>query len=112
MKEEIKQNLKNTNTWLRLVFMILFSIFYFVSISLYSVMLAFQVLVALITGNPNERVRAFHAQLVQYIYRVLRYISFGSEKKPFPFDDWPRDEPEARIAETTFTTEKGEGDNV
>ncbi len=111
MNEEIKQNIKNTNTWIRLIFMILFGLFYFVSISLFSVMLIFQILVALITGSPNERIRLFQAQLVQYIYRVLRYISYGTEKKPFPFDDWPRDEPELRIEETSVTTDRSNAEN-
>ena len=94
MKEEIKTNLKNTNTWLRLLFMVLFSAFYFLAISVFGAMLAFQILVALLTGNPNERVRQFHAQLVKYIYQVLRYVSFGTEEKPFPFSDWPDETPE------------------
>ncbi len=106
--EEIKQNLKNTNTWLRLVFMVLFGFFYFVAIALYGAMLIFQIIVSLVTGLPNERVRTFHASLVRYIYQVLRYISYGTERKPFPFDEWPQDEPESLgrdIAEVNKSTE-------
>lgn len=92
MKEEIKTNLKNTNTWLRLLFMVLFSAFYFLAIFLFGALLTFQILVALITGSPNERIRPFHGQLARYIYQVLRYVSYGTEEKPFPFADWPEGE--------------------
>jgi len=95
MKEEIKTNLKNTNTWLRLLFMALFGAFYFLAIFVFGALLAFQILVALLTGKPNERIRQFHAQLVKYIYQVLRYVSFGTEERPFPFSEWPDEAPEA-----------------
>lgn len=94
MKEEIKTNLKNSSTWLRLLFMALFAAFYFLAIFVFGALLIFQILVALITGSTNERIRQFHAQLVKYIYQVLRFVSFGTEEKPFPFAEWPDETPE------------------
>ena len=89
MKEEIKGNLKNTGTWLRLLFMVLFGAFYFLAIFLFGALLIFQIIVALLTGSPNERVSSFHSQLARYIFQVLRYVSYCTEEKPFPFADWP-----------------------
>jgi hypothetical protein len=92
MKEETKENLKNTNTWLRFVFMILFIIFFNFAEMLLMLIVAFQFIVSLIAGSPNERVKPFSRQLSRYIYEVLLFLSYNTEEKPFPFSDWPGEE--------------------
>jgi hypothetical protein len=88
-REEIKSNLKNTKTWLRVVFMVLFALFYGVAISVYWAIVIFQVIYSLITSNINERVLQFSSSLTQYLYSVLNYMTFQTEETPFPFNEWP-----------------------
>jgi len=89
MKEETKENLKNTGTWMRFIYMVLFIIFYGIAEGLLMFIVLFQFIVTLITSTPNERVRPFSRQLSRYIYNVLLFLTYNSEEKPFPFSDWP-----------------------
>jgi hypothetical protein len=90
-KAEIKQNLKNTNTWLRLFIMILFIIFFGAAISIFGLLLLFQIVFSLLTGKSNERVRIFSKRLTSYLYQILVYLSYTSDERPFPFSDWPEE---------------------
>ena len=91
MKEETKENLKRSSTWLRFIFMVLFAIFYSIAAWLLVILIVFQFIVTLITASPNERLKPFSRQLTQYIYDIFMYLSYNSENKPFPFSDWPAD---------------------
>jgi len=48
-----------------------------------------QFLFAIITGNNNEQLRDFGGSLSRFIYEALRFLSYNTEEKPFPFADWP-----------------------
>ena len=87
--EEIKQNLKNKSMWLRVLFMVLFAIFYGIAISIFWAVVVFQVLYGLITGTANGRVVDFSRNLTAYLYDILRYLTMQFEEKPFPFNEWP-----------------------
>ena len=90
-KAEIKQNLKNTNTWFRLLIMILFMVFFAAAINVFGLLLLFQIIFSLLTGKSNERVRLFSKRLASYLYQILVYLSYSTEEKPFPFSDWPEE---------------------
>jgi len=89
--EEIKENVTNTNVWLRLLYMVLFSILYWAAEAILGVVIVFQFLFLLITGNKNDKVLAFGAQLSTYAYQIFRYLTFNSEEQPFPLGEWPND---------------------
>ena len=89
MNEEIKKNLKNTNAWLRLIFMVLFIFLYSIAIMVLWVVVFLQIVFNLFTASPNSKILPFSSQLSKYIYEILLYLSFNSEEKPFPFGDWP-----------------------
>ena len=76
MKEDVKKNLKNTNVWLRFVFMILFVIIYqSIAIIVMALVIIFQFVYTLITGSPNPKVEPFSRQLAKYIYEILLFLS-------------------------------------
>ena len=91
MKEEVKKNLKDTNAWLRVLFMILFGCIYSLAIIVMWVLVLFQLTFSLLTGSPNTKIEPFSRQLSKYIYEILLYLSYNTEEKPFPFADWPAD---------------------
>ncbi len=88
--EEIKNNIKNTNAWLRLLFIIIFLLFYGIAEMVFWFSVLVQVLFNLIGGKVNQNLRLFTARLAAYIYAVLRYVGFQTEEKPFPFSSWPK----------------------
>lgn len=89
--EEIKEHVKDTSAWTRLLFMLLFAALYWVAEVVIGVVVVFQFLCVLFTGNRNEKVLALGAQLSTYAYQIFRFLTYNSEEKPFPFADWPSD---------------------
>jgi len=88
---ELKEHVKDTNVWIRLLFMLLFSIIYSVAEVVIAVVVFFQFLHVLFTGKKNEKVLSLGSQLSSFAYQVFSYLTYNSEVKPFPFTDWPSD---------------------
>jgi Flp pilus assembly protein TadB len=90
----LEQNLKSRSTWLRLLFMILFGVLFEVTRLLTAVVVVVQFFHVLFTGEPNARAKEFGQSLASYAYQVVRYLTFNTEVRPFPFDaEWPNGEP-------------------
>jgi len=92
MDDEVKGNLKNADAWTRLLYIVIFYVLYGAAKVVLFVMVLFQFLSTLFTGKTNERLLGFGKQLSEYIYQVVRYLSYTSDDKPFPFADWPAGE--------------------
>lgn len=75
--------------WTRLLYMILFSVLYKAAEFIMWVVVLFQIIVTLVTGSPNERALRFGKQLSVYVYGLWAYLTYNTERKPFPFADWP-----------------------
>lgn len=102
MSSELKENLTNTSTWGRALFMILFGIIYSVAEVVLTAVIVIQFLFVLFSGEKNDRLLHFGKEVSLFIYQVFLFLTFNSEEKPFPFADWPKDaELEAVTAENT-----------
>lgn len=88
MNDDIKESLKDNSTWMRVLYMAIFVIIFNIVEFLIAALVIFQVLVLLFTGEKNQRLLGFGSMLSLYVYRILRYLTFNSEEKPFPFADW------------------------
>lgn len=49
-----------------------------------------QFIFSLITGEDNPQLRKFGHSLSMYIFDTLKFLTYASEEKPFPFADWPQ----------------------
>jgi len=94
MEPELRSNLRETSTWKRLVFMVLFAVAFQLGELLLAAVAVIQFLFRLITGGCNDRLAVFGAGLAEYLRQVVAYLTFASESRPFPFDNWPDAEPE------------------
>ncbi len=97
--EELKSNLLSAEHWMRLVFMILFALVLYVAGFVMSFLVIVQFIFALVTGKANVNLRQLGDSLSQFIYAVLRFLTYNTDDKPFPFDAWPTPAP---IAEEEF----------
>ena len=93
MSGNIKDNVTRHSIWLRLVFMIVLSIAFNVAEFITFVVVAFQFLASLFSGQPNDRLARFGRNLARYLQQITVYMTFATEEKPFPFAPWP-DEPD------------------
>lgn len=87
--EELKSNLLSSKHWLRLVYMLLFAVILYAAIMVVWVLVLVQFLFSLITGQDNFKIRQFAYSLSTYIYQTLKFLTYSSDEKPFPFTDWP-----------------------
>ncbi len=87
--ENREQQMNDSSRWVRLLYMILFAVLYKVAEFIMWVVVLFQAIVNLVTGGSNERALKFGKQLSVYVYGVWAYLTYNTEKKPFPFSDWP-----------------------
>lgn len=92
-RREIEKNLKSKSTWLRLVFMIVFYVLGTVASMVASVVVVLGFLWVLFTGETNDRLQRAGQGLAMYIYQIVRYLTYNSAERPFPFDqEWPDSE--------------------
>lgn len=101
MDDEVKGNLKNTDVWMRLLYIVIFYLFYGAAKVVLFVMVVYQFLSTLFTGKTNGRLLDFGKQLSEYIYQTVQFLSYTSDDKPFPFADWPsggKTKPQAKPA--------------
>ena len=92
MDPEIKENLGQSNTWGRAVFMILFGLIYSVAEIVLAVVVVLQFFFVLLNAETNPRLLAFGKELSNFIYQVFLFLTYNKEDKPFPFADWPSEQ--------------------
>lgn len=105
MDEKIKENLKETATWLRGLYMLLFMVVYWVAEIIVAIVVFFQFLSVLITSTKNEKLLSLGQSLSTYIYQIMAYLTFNSEARPYPVGDWPIGTPSENIAAETVVAE-------
>lgn len=75
--------------WKRGLLMLLFAIIYSIAEILVVVVAVFQFFCVALTGAKNPQTRDLGQQLSTYVYEILLFETFNSERLPFPFGDWP-----------------------
>ena len=102
MNDDIKQHLKSQSTWMRGLYMLLYIIFSRIAELVLGVVIVFQFLLKLFTGDTNERLLKLGQGLSTYIYQVFQYLTFNTEYQPYPFGAWPKGEPRpAKLSDQT-----------
>ena len=86
----IEENIKSRTTWLRLVFIVVFYALAGVASFVASAVIVLGFLWVLFTGDTNVQLQRVGQSIASYIYQIIRYLTFNSDEKPYPFDaDWP-----------------------
>jgi hypothetical protein len=93
MDQELKSRLTSRDLWLRALYMIFFAIAYSVAELLVTLIAVFQFIFILFSGRANALLLVFGQNLARYIGDIIRFETFNTEHKPFPFDDWPEEAP-------------------
>ncbi len=91
-KDQIHANFTNSSHWYRLAFMLLFVVMLQLAGAVMWALCAIQFLYSVIAGQDNLHLKRLGASIATYIYQVLRYLSYNSDDKPYPFSDWPMSE--------------------
>ena len=86
---EIMGNLRKPSPWVRIFFMIAYSIVIWVIALVILVIMIAQIIFSFTTGSPNNNLQDFSKAIVSYILQILKYLLYSSEDKPFPFSNFP-----------------------
>lgn len=97
--ESILKNLTRTETWKRIAFMLLFIAAIYIVAVLMVVLILAQVLFQLVTGSDNAQLRRVCSELTVYMSQILSYLSYNSDRRPFPFAPFPQAGAEPQKAE-------------
>ena len=95
MSKDVKDNLKSQSTWKRGLYMLLYIIFSRIAEIVLGVVVLFQFLLKLFTGETNERLLKLGQGISTYVYQVFQFLTYNTEYHPYPFGAWPRGEPKA-----------------
>ena len=88
--KRVEDNIKSRTTWMRFLFMAICFVLVSLAAMVCSVVVAFSFLWVLITGEVNRELREVGQSLASYIYQNIRFLTFNSDDKPFPFGGkWP-----------------------
>jgi hypothetical protein len=88
-----KGTLSNSNTWVRLAYMLLFTLLLMAARLVITLVVIVQFLLVLVTGSDNENLRNLGQGLGKWVYQTIMFLTFNTESKSFPFDEWPEVDP-------------------
>ena len=81
----LRDNFTSGETWTRGLFMVLFAILYSIAEIVVGAVVVFQFVATLLTGRRNDRLLQLGADLSNYIYHCLRFLTYASDDRPYPF---------------------------
>ena len=108
MQPQTKQNLLNADIWIRLIYMVVFACLMVLARLFIYTAAVIQAIAVLITGDDLEKVREVADVAAKWQYQAASFLTFNSEQKPFPFDDWPEPNRVEKQVEPAPTSSKVE----
>jgi hypothetical protein len=88
MEEQINGHLSHLQTWKRIFLMLLFAVVVTIARWLAWAVILMQLVFVLLSGEKNENIVNFGRSLSNYEYHILLFLTFSTEKLPFPFSPW------------------------
>ena len=86
----VAENIKSSSIWRRAFFMIVLAFIWAVARLVVGAVVVVQFFWVLFTGVVNEGLKDFGQQLAIFVFQIVRYLTFNTEERPFPFDlNWP-----------------------
>ena len=80
---------RNPEIFSRIFYTILFAFIGWMSLWVFTFVVLIQFGFLLITGQVNKNLKGFNQEVGLFLYDMIKYLSFQTDKKPFPFRDWP-----------------------
>jgi hypothetical protein len=87
---------KNSETFSRVFYTILFGVIGWITVWVFCCVVLIQFGFLLITGKVNNNLKEFNKEIGLFLFDMIKYLSFQTNEKPFPFRDWPYDESEKK----------------
>lgn len=89
VKVSFVQRLFSEYTLLRVLYMLLFILLTEVCLVFLAILVPLQLLIWLLIGERSQGLSDWASSALRYLQQCLAYLLLLTEKKPFPFSDWP-----------------------
>lgn len=89
MSHDLTNSGDKRSLWVRVLLMLLMGLALHIAITVLGALALVQLLFAVVSDGPNERLQRFGRGLGSYLRQLTDFVSFASEEAPFPFSDWP-----------------------
>lgn len=73
----------------RLLHLLLFAVVFWITCWAVAITAIVQLAFRVFAAAPSPELRRFGAGLARYAGQVIAYLSFATDRLPFPFSDWP-----------------------
>ena len=87
--DDLVENVRELSGWVRVLFVIFFIVVLYLIAPLIMLLALAQSLFLIFTAKANENLAGFGALLAIYAAQILNFVTFHSERRPFPFSDFP-----------------------
>jgi len=87
--QAFKNNLTSEAFWIRLAFMMLNFLLVEIASSILVLLVVGQFLYRLFNEDSHPAILKFSNSLGRFILHSYRFLSYQTQSKPFPFNDWP-----------------------
>jgi hypothetical protein len=94
MEEQITYKEHCKNVLIRWIFMLLFLIISRIIGACVALIAVFQLFYSLVARKPNANVTDFGRDLSIYLAEIVKFLSYATEDKPWPFSPWPQPDSE------------------
>lgn len=86
---ELGENEERRSVWKRGLAMLLFTIAFALAETVLAILTLIQFVWLLVNSEPNRFIHDFGKSLSQWIADVVQFQTCVSDRKPFPWKDWP-----------------------
>lgn len=93
LEAEKEDGVAAESIWMRGLYMLLFVLIYGVAEAVVFAVALLQFGWKVLREETNDRLTDFADGLARFVYQIVRYWTFLSDEKPYPFSDWPRSQP-------------------
>lgn len=87
-----QQENSSNSQWQRFLYMVLFGIILYIAGSMVFVLVLVQFVFSLASSEENLELKRLGNSMAKYFHSVIRFLTYNSEDKPFPFAAWPQPE--------------------
>lgn len=76
--------------WMRILFTALFWVVFYISQAVILAVVIGQAAFVILAGGPNHHLLVLGDRLARYVQEILLYVTFNTDKRPFPFEEFPK----------------------
>ena len=88
--EELKENVFNQGKWLRLLWIVLFSLIFWFSWVVLYILGILQFLFNLFSDSPNSSLSELAALFREWMVQIINFVTYQEKDKPYPFSELPK----------------------